>query len=313
MWSLDPDTSTYKKVDKWKYSHVPRDLAFKPRESVLAVAERKLNIYSSLSSDGSVSALLVSGKKSQHDVGAIAWGQGPTMSHIFASSEPNDPQVFLGFHKAFDAVEGKLLYTFEEHGAGDTMAVTENGDRLALLTRGEGTNNLSVYDIRRATPKAILSISLRPFEVGIEGEVNSAAFSTDGIYLALGRNDNRTHVYDARRLDRLLFDYEHFGESRTSPGCESYGVVQVQWLQKTAHTPFGLITGGNDGFVRFWDPLTAAESDRNGLELAQMNSDIGTFCVGDIHKGERPLVVGDCTGEVCVFDVRPSTFFSRYR
>ncbi|KAG5647482.1 hypothetical protein DXG03_009417 [Asterophora parasitica] len=121
------------------------------------------------------------------------------------------------------------------------------GDRLALLTRGkERKHTLGIYDVRRKDTEAKLSLHLEPFPAEIEGEVISAAFSSDGIYLALGRNDNCTHVYDSRQLTRLLFDYKHTGPSRTNPGNESYGVVKVQWVDKSVANQFGLITGGND-------------------------------------------------------------------
>ncbi|KAF5383793.1 hypothetical protein D9615_003544 [Tricholomella constricta] len=329
IWTHNSDANSYDLEGTWKYQHVPHDLAFKPGGSVLAVAERhvhllylsmstdrncrRLNIYSNLSQGASVSRLSLFGKRSQHSVGAIIWGRGPTASNLYASSEPKEDD-FTGFHKAFDAIEGKMIFAFDESGSGDTMDVTEDGRRLALLTRGkERTHSLRIYDIQDANPKAVLVVALEPFASEIEGEVNSAAFSSDGIYLALGRNDNRTHVYDSRRLDRLLFDYEHYGPCRTNPGGESYGVVKVQWVDRSTVTQNGLVTGGHDGCVRFWDPLSAHDSLDNGRILAEMNSDIGAFCIGDRYKGERPLVVGDCTGEVSIFDTRPAGFHSLYR
>lgn len=105
-----------------------------------------------------------------------------------------------------------------------------------------------MYDIRNHNPKAVLSTSLAPFPSNVIGEVNSAAFSSDGIYLALARNDNHTHVYDSRVLDRVLFDYEHFGPSRTSPGSHPYGVLHVEWLDGfSRNLPMGIVTGGTDG------------------------------------------------------------------
>jgi WD40 repeat protein len=171
---------------------------------------------------------------------------------------------------------------------------------------------LRIYDVKRGNPQASKTF-LEPFPADIEGEVNSATFSPDGILLALGRNDNHTHVYDSRMLNKLLFDYEHYGPSRTSPGSGSYGVVQVQWVESDSkRLPVGLVTGGNDGkppfsyisrnfvcishflgCVRFWDPLRAAEDPINGRVLVETNSDIGHFSLGDYYLGERDLVVCD--------------------
>ncbi|KAG6905134.1 hypothetical protein DXG01_004645 [Tephrocybe rancida] len=148
----------------------------------------------------------------------MVWGRGPTAEYLFASSEPNDPTKSIGFHKAIDAEAWRVSYTFDEDGTGDEITVPND----------------------------------ESFPAGIEGEISKAAFSSDDIYLAMGRNDNHTHVYDSRYLGRLLFDYEHHGPPRTNPGGDSYGVVKVQWVDEDSVLPFGLITGGNDGCVRFW-------------------------------------------------------------
>ncbi|KAF8074958.1 WD40-repeat-containing domain protein [Lyophyllum atratum] len=323
VWTHDPDKNLYNRDCAWRCDSVPHDLAFKPGTSVLAVGERKLVVYSDTTSTASVLTLSVCGKKTRtkNIVGAIEWGRGPTSSYLFASSESDTRNNdFNGFHKAFDVNQGTMAYEFDAKGSGDEIAVTEDGGRLALLTCRESSNSLRIYNIRNKAPNAILSLELEPFPVRynvekepIEGEVNSAAFSSDGIYLALGRNDNHTHVYDSRWLNRLLFDYEHYGPCRTNPYHDSYGVVKVQWVNKEAAMPFGLVTAGHDGCVRFWDPLRAPNSSRNGSILAEMTSDIGAFSIGDRYKGEQPLVVGDCSGEVSVFDINPSGLQYLYR
>jgi hypothetical protein len=45
------------------------------------------------------------------------------------------------------------------------------------------------------------------------------------------------------------------------------------------------------GCVRFWDVRRSADDIQNGDVLAQPNSDIGHFSVGDPRNGEKPLVV----------------------
>ncbi|KAG6910008.1 hypothetical protein DXG01_013730, partial [Tephrocybe rancida] len=231
-------------------------------------------------------------RKKDHPVGAMVWGRGPTAEYLFASSEPNDSTKFIGFHKAIDAETWRVSYTFDEDGAGDEITVPNDGSRLALITRREERgHSLRIYDIRRSDPNAQLSMDLESFPAGIEGEISKAAFSSDGIYLAMGRNDNHTHVYDSRYLDRLLFDYEHHGPPRTNPGGDSYGVVKVQWVDEDSVLPFGLITGGNDGCVRFWDPTQNRANSVNGTVLAEINSDVATFSIGDRYKEEHTLVV----------------------
>ncbi|KAG6812777.1 hypothetical protein H0H92_000547 [Tricholoma furcatifolium] len=256
----------------------------------------------------------VQGHRAIHSVGAMVWGNGPTKDRLYASSEPLDATRYTGYHKAIDAETGKAIYAFDEDGAGDDITVTKDGLRLALVTRREDrAHSLRIYDVGRSDGEAVLSLGLDPFASDIEGEVNRAAFSPDGIYLAMGRNDNHIHVYDSRYLNRLLYDYEHHGPSRTNPGVDSYGVVKVEWVEEDAILPFGLITGGNDGCIRFWSPRQAVSNRHNGAVLAEMTSDIATFSLGDRYKKEHPLVVGDSTGEVKMFDFSPQGFHSIYR
>jgi hypothetical protein len=74
------------------------------------------------------------------------------------------------------------------------------------------------------------------------------AFSSDGIYLALGRDDNCAHVYDTRFLKErgVLFEFKHSELNYKSPEHIFYGVVGLQWVETRAGR-LGLITGGNDG------------------------------------------------------------------
>lgn len=86
-----------------------------------------------------------------------------------------------------------------------------------------------------------------PIRDGFEGEVNNASFSPDGMYLALARNDNRTHVYDRRMWDRgVIFEYGHNGESKAA-SRDVYGVVKAQWVQSQTTRRMALVTGGEDG------------------------------------------------------------------
>ena len=50
-----------------------------------------------------------------------------TAGCLYASSEPDDDSDLIGFHKAFDVEEGKLDYEFDESGAGDAVAITDDG------------------------------------------------------------------------------------------------------------------------------------------------------------------------------------------
>jgi WD40 repeat protein len=158
-------------------------------------------------------------------------------------------------------------------------------------------------------------MELEPFPIrdDFEGEVNNASFSPDGTYLALARNDNCTHVYDRRMWGRgVIFEYRHDGESKAASQKDVYGVVKAQWVQSQATRRMALVTGGEDGkalfffqssfcfadrrlspigCVRMWDPTKAAKNPENGQVLAEVNSDIGHFSLGDPYNSENQLVV----------------------
>lgn len=124
-----------------------------------------------------------------------------------------------------------------------------SGQRLALFTRSpSGPNTLRIYDISRKNGRQPTStIDLQLFEDD-DGEVNCAAFSPDGIYLAVARNDNVTHVYDSRNLERgFLHVLKHTYPNREVAGFKGYGVVEVQWVTSLDGRGLGLISGGNDG------------------------------------------------------------------
>ncbi|KAF9466108.1 WD40-repeat-containing domain protein [Collybia nuda] len=306
VWTHEPDNDKFIPGQEWRFRHVPHDVAFKPGEAILAIAEQRIYIYSDISADSAELILPLSEKHSNHCVGAMVWGAESTSNVLFASSEPPLEHGPKGYHKAFDVGGQRTLYQFDAHEAGDTMGISPDGTRLALLTCGaDQIHYLRIYDVAHGLYSDSMKIQLELFPSSIEGEVNSANFSPDGIYLALGRNDNHTHVYDSRMLNRLLFDYEHCGSSRVSPGSESYGVVQTQWVDtNTRRLPTGLYTAGNDGCVRFWDPLRSAKDPINGQILVESSFDIGCFSIGDYHLGERDIIVGDCAGEVSVFEMR---------
>jgi hypothetical protein len=62
-------------------------------------------------------------------------------------------------------------------------------------------------------------------------------------------------VYDRRRLDRVLFEYSHYGESKAASQKDVYGVVKAQWVQSQATRRMALITGGEDGKAFSFSPI----------------------------------------------------------
>jgi len=78
--------------------------------------------------------------------------------------------------------------------------------------------------------------------------------------------------------------------------------VDAVWVDGWCGRGFGIITGGSDGCVRFWDTRRSGEDMENGEVLARPNVDVGHFSVGDPCSGEKPLVVGDNDGRVYIYD-----------
>jgi len=125
---------------------------------------------------------------------------------------------------------------------------------LALFTRGPSESSiLRIYDISRKNGRQPTStIELETFAKEGEdddgGEVNCTAFSPDGIYLAVARNDNVVHVYDSRNLERgVLHYFKHNYPNREVAGFKGFGVVEAQWVSSFDGRGLGLISGGNDG------------------------------------------------------------------
>ncbi|KAF7370328.1 WD-REPEATS-REGION domain-containing protein [Mycena sanguinolenta] len=282
----------------------PHQIAFKPGTSILAVGEQRLTIRD-VSVEGAPRRTfdLVEEKKCRkHVTGSIAWGFGGSSPFILALSEPLVRENTKdGYHHAFDpeAHTKKPVFTFDAAEAGEELCIDPTGDTAAIVTTNDVEYFLRIYDIRNRNGMAGQTIILEPFTKGVP-EVNSMMFSLDGNYLALGRVDNCTHVYDARMLERgVLYNFKHSDvRLGSSSKDEIYGVVGVKWVESRSHR-LGLVTGGNDGCVRLWDPLRAPEE---GVVLAQADSDVAHFTLGDRFKGEHALVVGDSDGTVYIFD-----------
>ncbi|KAJ7307022.1 WD40-repeat-containing domain protein [Mycena albidolilacea] len=290
----------------------PHEVVFKPGESILAVGEERLTIEDLSEEDGPSHSFDLVGKKHRgaHTTGAIAWGCGSSSSLILASSEPaRSNTTHDGSHHAFDIDAFASAFKLDATEAGDALCLDSTGDTAALVTTDCVNSFLRIYDIRNKNSVASQTICLEPFTSASEGaEVNSMMFSPDGIYLALARDDNRTHVYDSRMLKRrgmlekrgVLYDFKHAETRFSATGQKSFGVVSVKWVQTRA-SRLGLVTGGNDGCIRLWDPLRGS-AEGEGKVLMQASADVAHFTLGDRFSGEHDLVVGDSDGDVYILD-----------
>ncbi|KAL0571700.1 hypothetical protein V5O48_010261 [Marasmius crinis-equi] len=292
--------------DEYQFTMTPKQLLFKPdpTETILAVAEKDITICRGLSFNEMTKFPL--SREAGMTTLAMAWGIGPTAGYIFGTSEHQDSDVYKGSHKWFD-IESRtrLSLETEEPESGDAIVLGPDGKTLALFTSTAETNTMRLYDVSSQNKKAYKKLLLPQISADddLTGAVNVATFSTDGIYLAVARNDNLTHIYDSRMLERgILHEYKHEGPSRVSPGNTAYGVLGAQWIEAPSSGRLGLVTGGNDGCVRLWNPSLATDDRKNGRILLAADTDIASLSLGDRSKGEHELVVGDSAGGVHIID-----------
>ncbi|KZV63292.1 hypothetical protein PENSPDRAFT_590124 [Peniophora sp. CONT] len=195
-------------------------------------------------------------------------------------------------------------------------------ERLALFTRsGKGEHTMYLYDVSKNNFRAATTLKLEdfPHRTDISSEVTCAKFSPDGLFLAVARNDNFTHIYDARMLDEPIHRLGHAEyEANDSILGTNYGVTHLEWVEEHRGGGLGLVTGGGDGCVYLWDMLRAHSADPD--LLAETDHGVATFSLGDRGNGEKRLVVcvssprsprttltaiihsGDCGGQVRFFN-----------
>lgn len=93
----------------------------------------KLNYHVShvytYSSDGKLKHKHSPSKYNKH---VIAWGLGPSSSHLFATSESETDDT--GIHSAFDVRTSKLLYKFSATENGESMGVDSYGTSVRLAS-----------------------------------------------------------------------------------------------------------------------------------------------------------------------------------
>ncbi|KAI0271437.1 WD40-repeat-containing domain protein [Gloeopeniophorella convolvens] len=304
----------------YEYPQAPHDVVYRPSDSLLAVTCRDGIVYvhstRSRSQLGDPVVLRVAPPHARHSVGAIAWGRAASADMLFASSEPQSEEDCNGFHVAFNPDRGtRRVIEFSAEESGDAMAVDPEGGRLALCTTGEGaTHAMRIYDVRRKDGRrAIQEVQLDTFHppplsdpsVPFHDEVKSMAFSPDGVLLVVARSDDEVHVYDSRFMQRgrePISRFLHWDEDSCTPGGYRWGVVDAVWVDGWCGRGLGIVSGGTDGCIRFWDVRRSDDVSLNGEVLARSNYDIGHFSVGDPRIGERSLIVGDNGGRVYVYD-----------
>jgi WD40 repeat protein len=156
---------------------------------------------------------------------------------------------------------------------------------------GNNQHSIRVYDVARKSGHSVAKTTLDPSTSQVATfEVTTAAFSSEGRLLAVARSDNAVHMYDIRALTRgPLARFKH--EELDVIGSPGYGAVHACWVEGRDRRRVGIISGGNDGCVRVWDPLIASSDKSQGKVLARTEFDVAYFAMGDMWAGEKPLVL----------------------
>ncbi|THG97261.1 hypothetical protein EW026_g4699 [Hermanssonia centrifuga] len=239
-------------------------------------------------------------------VQSIAWGTAQSSNWLFATSAPESKASHVGSHRAFDVTTNQLLFTLKNGDAGEDLAVDSTGKRLILATSNEEqVFVLETYDIRRNVGKPAQRVILPPLprynveDTNMKSAINAVSFSPDGIYVAVARSDNVTHVYDSRFLGRdILYDFPHGPGTEGTVEDTKYGVVKLDWVEGPG-SALSLVTGGADGCVRLWD-LKRAKGPNDGTIIAQSDSYVSWFSLGDPHKNEKSIILGDGSGNLVI-------------
>ncbi|VDC00180.1 unnamed protein product [Peniophora sp. CBMAI 1063] len=180
--------------------------------------------------------------------------------------------------------------------SGDTMALTDDRERLALFTRSRDAKHvLRLYDIKNTNFDAVTTVTLERFprrsEIALE--VTCAKFSPDGCFIAIGRNNNSFHLYNTRMWKEPIHRFQHNisanAQKNRSIGAPNYGVTHFEWVVPPRGGGLGFVSGGGDSCVYLWD-MCNAHSARPEL-LAEMQHGVATFSIGDRQNGEKRLVV----------------------
>lgn len=161
-----------------------------------------------------------------------------------------------------------------------------------MITCGENNRHpIRLYDVARKSGHAIAETTLEPSASQVATfEATTATFSSEGRLLAVARSDNAVHMYDIRALTKgPLAAFRH--EELDAVGSTGYGAVHACWVEGRDRRRVGIVSGGNDGCVRVWDPLIASSDKSQGKVLARTEFDVAYFAMGDMWMGEKPLVL----------------------
>lgn len=282
---------------------IPEGLQYKPTGSVVVIWAN--NGTCLLYNGFDTPPVILEAGSAEQPVQSVAWGRGRFSNKLYTTSGTEG--VYEGQHRCFDigAASRRGQSFGSDTAGGECLDMNLTGTWLAHATCSE--NNifkLSLYDPDRLRQPA-QEIELPKFALTPDSDhkprIQQVLFSPDSVYLAVARSDNLTHVYDARFLGpRYLYALPHGPAVEATREDSQYGINRIEWLQDGAHG-LSLVSCGADGCVRLWD-IKHAWSDYSDVVLAQSTSYAGWFSLGDMYKGEKPLIMGDGSGNVVVCD-----------
>ncbi|KAL4072836.1 WD40-repeat-containing domain protein [Scleroderma yunnanense] len=327
VWEIPDDGKSGKRaaaprqIRSIHFGDVPQNIVYNDDGSLLAIpctdGTVPLYITSDIFEDGSdtpvaLHAFRVAPNKMNQAAGETVWGRESTKNYLFTSSESSESEdADTGYHRAWDTHKLRMAYELDAKEPGNAMTITPDGSTLVLITEGPGPRPLRLYDVRRRDPHAYETEELEPLFTkssssnsdGNRSElVDCPKFSPDGRLLAVGRADNRLHVYDIRALSKgPLCKFEHH-DSDVGGGAV-YGIIEAVWVEGRDRRRIGILSGGNDGCVRLWEPSLASGDDLQGVVIGRTDFDVAHFSIGDGFKGEMPIVIGDSGGGVNIYDL----------
>ncbi|KAG8954235.1 hypothetical protein FRC04_000457 [Tulasnella sp. 424] len=283
------------------YSATPQLLDFRPDSQILAVGCSDGSSYIHAPGIEYPQRLPLSSKQ-RLEVTAQSWGPESTISSdylICGGGAPSQDKATpnRGWASAWilrpDKAERVCNFIM-----GDTagfycnhLCVNPTGQYVAIASaddelRFSAKNLVEFFDLR-AKPRAIFRQYLPPSS-GEDSGVLCSAFSPDGLYYACSREDNTAQVWDWRwmaRNTKPLRMIEHQPPGRSSPR-HAWGVPAMTWVAHDgASSPPLLVTGGDDGKIIQWDMRRS-----DSCLLAELESGVGSFSIGDRQNGEMPLI-----------------------
>ena len=146
------------------------------------------------------------------------------------------------------------------------------GDRLAACIRGQGLPSLEIYSldnsgiqnsskvstrstrhpsfdssVSSSSSSAQARISLEAFDTQ-QAEVSFCKWSPCGMYVAVGRNDDRIDLFDSRFIKYGPVSRMVHGEPiKRTPWKALWGITGLEWVEGAGHGQQALVSGGTDG------------------------------------------------------------------